>query len=119
VSLGEVSEIYATLQEIDVMLGKMDVKIESLKVEAGHCTSEAREAEYIFYRLTSLMTRMGLPPQINQAMQKIERMILIIRMMHSAFIFLESTTPYGLILGILTIGGLAITSTDYVMNLGE
>lgn len=118
-SLGEATELYGTLQEIDVLLGKLAVKTETVKTEAGHAVGQVREVEYIFYRLTSLMSRMGLPPQIDSAIQKLQKMVLTIRMLHTAFILLESTTPYGWILGVISIGAVAITSSDYIMSIGE
>jgi hypothetical protein len=73
-----------------------------IKANFGEVKGEARELEYLFYRLTSLMGRMGLPKELDQTLSGLQRMILTVRMLHSSLMMLESGTPFGLILGAIT-----------------
>ena len=94
-----------------------------VKAETGRVMGDLRELEYSFYRLTSIMGRMGLPPEIDAAIGKLQRIILALRMVHSTLMFLQLGTPYGMVLGGLTGMGalLSVTNmtTDYNMKTGE
>jgi hypothetical protein len=107
-SLGDIQQIYTTLMRIDDLLEKVTEKSETFKNEAGHATGALRELEYVSYRLISIFSRLGLPPQIDEAISKVQRLILVIRMLHSASMLFELSTPYGWILGGITLAGAAI-----------
>lgn len=111
-SSGEIVQIYSTLQEILVLLNNVQIKTETLRVESVHTVGEVRELEYIFYRVTSLMGRMGLPPEIDKAISQIQRMILIMRMMQTTMTLLMASTPYGLVYATLTLASVLITAQD-------
>ena len=111
-SLGEIQQLYSNLQEIDVLLNNITAKTDKLKVEAGHARGELREVEYIFYRLTSLLGRMGLPKEIDHAIMILQRLILTIRILHSALIFMQMGTPYGVVLAAFSIMGATITAGE-------
>jgi hypothetical protein len=113
VSLGEIGELYSTLQEIDVMLGRLEVKTSTLRATTVHAIGGLREVEYLFYRLSSLLSRLGLPPEVDDAINKIQRMILMIRILHTTMIFLQTDTTYGLIMGIISGGGAVLSSIDF------
>jgi len=116
VSFGEIQQIYRMLKDIDELIRGIDVKTEELRANMGKARGEFREVEYILYRVTSLLNRMGLPPSIAQAIQKIEGMIMVTRMLHSTMILMESTTPYGWILGIISGVGAAVSGIDLTME---
>jgi len=114
-SLGEVQQVYETLVRIDALISEVTTKTETLKVEAGHTTGGLRELEYILYRTVSLLNRFGLSPEIEQSIVKIQRLILVIRMLHSALTFLYMATPYGWLLGgisLISMGVSASTMAD-------
>jgi hypothetical protein len=92
-------------------------QVQKLRVNMGEATGQARELEYILYRTTSMLSRLGLPPPIADGIQKIERMIMIVRMLHSTMVYFELGTPMGWVLGI--IGGMsaAISASDLMLSL--
>jgi hypothetical protein len=108
-SLGDVQQLYSNLQEIELFISKIQIKTETLRVESVHAVGEVRELEYVFYRVTGLMGRMGLPPEVDRAIHVLQRMILIARMLHTTIMMMEMSTPYGWILAAVTAGGLLIS----------
>jgi len=74
-SVSELPQIISALQEIDVMIGKLEVKTETLRTKAGHAKGTLRECEYIFFRISSLLSRMGLPPEMDAAIDKMRQML--------------------------------------------
>jgi hypothetical protein len=86
--------------------------VETLRVETAHATGTLHEMEYLLYRTESILRRMGLSKGVAEAMAQIQRMTLLVRMLHSTFILLQSATPFGQILGVLTLmGGMATASS--------
>jgi hypothetical protein len=112
-SLGEIGQVYSVLQEIDVILGKLEVKTNTLRTETVHVVGALREVEYMFYRISSLLSRLGLPPEVDEAINKIQRLILMIRLLHTTMIFLQTDTTYGLMMGIISGGGAVLSSIDF------
>ncbi len=110
-NLGDIQQLYSNLQQIDDLLGKVQVKTETLRTETAHASGELREIEYLFYRVTSLMGRMGLPPEMDRAIMLIQRMVLMVRMLHSAIMLMEMTTPYGLVLGLVSLASAGLTAS--------
>jgi hypothetical protein len=86
-------------------------QVDRLRANMGECRGELREMEYILYRTTSIMSRLGLPPQVQQTIQTIERAIMMVRILHSAMIYLEMGTPLGWILGLLSVTSFGISLT--------
>lgn len=101
------------------MLGKIEIKTETVRAEAGHATGAVRELEYAFYRVTSLLSRMGFPKEVQQVIQTVQKLILIVRMLHTTLIFLERGTTYGLFLGLVTLIGAGITATTLNEQISE
>jgi hypothetical protein len=73
-----------------------------VRADFGQATGELRELEYLLYRTFSVLSRLGLPPQIDAAIMKIERIILVIRMLHSALMYFGTGSIYGVALGVIT-----------------
>lgn len=94
-------------------------RIETLRVETEHATVSLRELEYLFYRTTSTMRRMGLSEEATKALEILQRMIFMVRVLHTTMIFLEMSTPYGWALGILSGLGAAMSASDLALSLGE
>lgn len=103
----EKNEVYKSLErvftEVDM---KMPSNIEEatrqvagLRANLGEVRGELREIEYILYRTTSILNRMNLPPEVHQLIETLQKMILLLRMFHSAMMYLEMGTPFGWILG--------------------
>ena len=114
-SLGEIKDVYSTLQEIDSLLEVVQKKTDTLRMEAGHATGNWRELEYILFRTTGLLGRLGLPPDIDAGIQKLQRMLATIRILHSAMIYLEMASmahPLGWALGAISVGSALVMMSD-------
>jgi len=102
-SLAEASAILSTLSEVDKMLSQVEFKAQTMRTEVGHASGELREMEYILFRTVSILGRLGLPPNIDKAIMKIQQLITTIRILHSAIMLMESTSPYGWTLAAISI----------------
>jgi len=91
-------------------------QVDKLRANFGQARGEFREFEYILYRTMSLINRMGLPPNIEQGIQKLERMIMTIRILHSSMVLFEIGTPYGWILGLISGITAAISISDLMLS---
>jgi hypothetical protein len=87
----------------EVVIG---VRANTMKV-----TGDLRELEYILYRTVSLLNRFGLSPDIEQSIIKIQRLILVIRMLHSAIMYLYMSTPYGWLLGGISLVSMGVSAS--------
>jgi len=94
-------------------------QVDKLRANFGEARGELREMEYVLYRTTSMLHRLGLPPEIEQGIQKVERMIMMVRMLHSAMVYFEAGTPLGWILAIISGFALAASASDFALSLGQ
>jgi hypothetical protein len=106
----EKTDVYNSLKDIfDEMhmempsnMDEANRQVAGLRANVGQARGELRELEYILYRTTSLMHRIGLPPEINYGIEQIQRMILMVRMLHSTLMYLQMGTPFGIVVGIIS-----------------
>jgi hypothetical protein len=113
-SLGEAQALYNALEEIEVLIN--NIEQQTLRMEGAHVLGNMREVEYILFRVTSLMGRLGLPKQVDAAINKLQHLILVARMLHSTLRYLESGTTFGLIVGILTFAGSLVAASSMGNN---
>lgn len=76
-----------------------------------------RKLETLFYRSLSLMNRLGLPANIDQAIMKVQRLAMTIRLLHTSMLALEAASgPLGWALAI--VGGIsaAVSVGDLMME---
>jgi len=104
--------MYEFLGKIDKILSKIDSKAIGARARTKQLTGAIRELEYITYRTLSVLQRMGLPDNLSNAMSKIQKMILTVMVLHRALMWLQSTTMYGQIMGVITIASGVINATD-------
>jgi hypothetical protein len=109
-SLAETQEIYTMLIEIKAVLDGVEVKTVKINSELPKTRESVvtfRELEYITFRLVSILNRMGLPPQIDAGITKLQQMLLVVRSLTMAMHALEMGTPFGYIkaaIGFVTVG---------------
>jgi len=111
-SLAEIQALHSSLQQISDILGKIDRQVDTVHEKTPRTITEVREIEYIFYRVSSILQRMGLPPQIDQAINQIQKLIMIIRMLTSLMRFIQMFSVYGGIMAFLSAFGMALTMQD-------
>jgi hypothetical protein len=67
-----------------------------------------------------LLGRLGLPENIDQAIAKFQRLIMVIRLLHTSIIALQAATgPLGIALALVGIASAAISMTDLRFQSGE
>jgi hypothetical protein len=84
----------------------------NLEINTEQVISNARKLETILFRLIGILQRMGLSEDITAAMMKIQRLIMIVRILHSALIAMELGNPYTAILAALGIASVSFSLTD-------
>jgi len=68
----------------------------NLELNTEQALSSIRQLEGLLYRSLALIRRLGLPEDMNQAIYEMQRMIMTIRLLHTAIILLESASgPIG------------------------
>lgn len=96
-------------------VGEVDIDV---RASTTRVHGEVREIEYILFRTLSVMNRLGLPPEIDAAIQKIQKIIFLVRLMHSVLLYLSLSTPYGLALAAVTGAAGIISTVDLLNNMG-
>lgn len=121
-SLGEMQQLFGLVQEIDQMLGSIEQKTQALEkatpevTQTGLTTQQTTRA---IYRFNSILAHMGLPPNVNDAIRKFQQLIFMTRMLQMSLTFLSLSTPYGYIMGGLGAVSIAMSSSDWMMTIGE
>jgi hypothetical protein len=116
-SMGEIQQVHEMLIKIDALLTSIETKTESVDKKTKSISgrgSELKEVEYIFYRVTSLMRRMGLPEDVNKAITTLQHAILTVRILTTAIYYLQATTPYGQLMAIVGLATFAFTVVDTI-----
>jgi len=114
--MGEIQQVHEMLIKIDSLLSSIETKTESVDKKTERISgrgSELKEIEYIFYRVSSIMRRMGLPEDIDRAITQLQKAILTVRMLTTALYYLESGTPYGWAMAILGAVGAALITGGF------
>jgi uncharacterized protein YaaW (UPF0174 family) len=85
----------------------------NLELNVEQCVSEIRRLETLLYRSLALAKRLGLPENINQAISQIQRLTMVIRMLHTAIIALQAASgPIGWALAGVGIASAGLTIID-------
>jgi hypothetical protein len=95
-----------------------DVTI-GIRADTVQLRGELRELEYLLYRTTSVLGRMGLPENVDAAIATLQRLILTVRMLHTALALLEISTGYGTILGLITLAGVTVSVAPEALSLAQ
>jgi hypothetical protein len=119
-SLAEVQQVYQLLEKINDRLAEIDARTEAVgvRVRSISLRNELRELEYLSFRVVSILGRLGLPPEIDKAVQVIQRLILAIRMLQTATAWLLVATPTGYTqaMGIIGLIGSAMSFGDAALE---
>ena len=92
----------------------------NLELNVEQAISEIRRLETLLFRSIALARRLGLPEDIDSAVYKIQRLIMVVRLAHSTLIaFQTASGPIGWALAI--VGGLTAvaSASDFMVSLGE
>ena len=92
----------------------------NLELNVEQAYSEIRKLQTLLFRTFSIIRRLGLPENIEQAITTIQRLIMIIRLLHTTMIAFEAATgPIGYALAGLGViyAGVAMTNLDLTQEI--
>jgi len=114
-SLGDIQETFALAKEInDLMEGILakSVELEKSSSAVAETSMTMQEATRILFRFNHILAHMGLPENITQAIQVLQLMVFMMRMLEMSATWLAGGTPYGAIMGVLGVVSVMISSTE-------
>jgi hypothetical protein len=107
--MAEIQELMSMVQEINALLTDTVAKVNKIEAESG-TTAEAvltvQQFLRIMYRIEAILKKMGLPEDVGKAINAFSKVTHAAMMAWMSIRFLEMSTTYGLIFGLL---GLATT----------
>jgi len=90
----------------------------SMEINVDQACEDIRRVQTVIYRTLGLMRRMGLPENIDIAINKIQKMIAVLNMVRLAMIALYAASgPIGWALALIGVVGTAVTAGDFLMEL--
>jgi len=91
----------------------------NLELNTEPAINNVRRLETLVYRTLGLMRRLGLPEDISQAIYKVQRLIMVLRLAHTAMIALSlASGPIGYALAAVGIASAAVSFSDMLMDTG-
>ncbi len=102
-SLGEATQLFEILQDCNLLASEINFKIEDLhkRIERTEVFITAQQALRVFWRLSSLMTKMGLPKDAAQAIKVLTKIAHVATYTYYAMHLLMMGTPYGMVAGVV------------------
>jgi hypothetical protein len=111
-SISDIQQIHGMLQEISRLLDEVDTKTDNVTTKTKTTTEGFRQLEQIAVRYLVLTRRMGLPEDVQQAVDVLMRMIITIRQLQLAASLLMLGTPYGYLMAAAGLGIIALTAAE-------
>jgi hypothetical protein len=115
VSLAETQAIFVQLQRIDEILGSIESKTLSLNEDLPRTKESVmtlQEATRIAFRLDHILVHMGLPQNMTQSIQILQKFVFMVRMAEMSATLLAGASPYGWIMGTLGAISIMISATE-------
>jgi hypothetical protein len=103
-SLAETQAIFEQLQRIDEILSRIENSSASIEHRLPEVTAmviTTQQALRLFWRASSFMTKMGLPPDWRQAVEALTKIAHAATYAYYAMHLLMLGTPYGYVAGII------------------
>jgi hypothetical protein len=89
----------------------------NLELNIERAWDNARRLELLLYRSIALLGRMGLPENIDQAIAKVQRLIMTVRLLHTAAIALEGASgPIGWALALVGVASALLSTGDLIYD---
>jgi hypothetical protein len=89
----------------------------NLELNVEQAIDNARRLELLLYRSIALLGRLGLPENIDQAISKVQRLIMTIRLLHTAMIALEAASgPIGWALALVGVASALLSTGDLIYD---
>ena len=89
----------------------------NLELNIEGAIDNARRLETLLYRSIGLLGRLGLPENIDAAIAKVQHLVMVIRLLHTAAIALEAASgPLGWALALVGVASAALSMGDLVYD---
>jgi len=85
-----------------------------LTVNISDAVSQLRQAEAVLMRTLSLVRRISGDENLNNAITMLQRMITIARSLQYALIAIQSATPFGMVLGLVSLVSTSFMAQDMI-----
>ena len=99
-SLGDIQQIHGMLQEISRLLDEVDTKTEIVTTKSASTTRSLMQLEQVTLRYLVLARSMGLPDDVDNAIQLVTRLITTIRMAQLSINMLMASNPITSAIGV-------------------
>lgn len=89
----------------------------NLELNVEQCLSNIRRMETLLFRTLGLLRRLSGNESIDAAISKIQRLVMIIRLTHSAILLLEKASgPIGWAFAIVGISTAVVSMSDFALG---
>lgn len=89
----------------------------NLELNVEQALDNARRLDLLLYRSLALLGRLGLPENIDQAIAKVQRLVMTIRLLHTAAIALEAASgPIGWALALVGVASALLSTGDLIYD---
>jgi hypothetical protein len=106
-------------EEVPSNIEEAKRSLSELKENALMADMTLRQYERVLYRVVALTQRLGLPPELSAILTKVQQIIMTIRMLTVSLSLLEMSTPYGMISGAIGLAGVALSTSEFMMEMGS
>jgi len=103
-SLGDIQQIHVMLQEISRLLDDVDAKTDHVTKKTEASTESFKELDTIALRYLTIAHRLGLPEDLDAALQTIALMIMALRQLQQTIIMTEAVLAGAGPIGWLALG---------------
>ena len=83
-----------------------------LELDTSKLVDNSRQMERVLFRALALAQRLGLPENIDSAINKIQEMVMMVRLLHGALLMVESATPYGWAMALMSVMSSSLTTAE-------
>jgi len=91
----------------------------NLELNVESAISSVRRLETLLFRTLGLLRRLGLPEDIEAVIFKLQRLVMVIRMAHTAIIaFQAASGPIGWALALVGLAAAAASTASMMMEIG-
>ncbi len=85
----------------------------NLDINVTQAQSELRKVEFLLFRTLGILNRLGLPEDIQKGIAELQRLIMIVRLTHTALIALQTASgPIGWAMAGLSVATLTISAAE-------
>ena len=109
---GDIAQTYALLQKMYELMNQIEIKSKTTKKEIENTTKTFQQLEMVALRYIALSRRLGLPDDVQQAIDALARLITTIRMVQLSMNMLLASNPLTAAAGVAGLLMTALSAGD-------